>query len=80
MIAGRSEKEAERLALASPLLAADEGMDSEPDRVDPLTTGTPELRATPKAERDIREQGPKSQEALASGRTQAAALSERQIL
>ena len=73
MIAGR-------LALAPPLLAADGGMDSEPDRVDPLTTGTLNLRATPTAERDIREQGPKLQAALAAGRTQAVALSERQIL
>ena len=80
MIADRSVKEAERLALAPPLLAADGGMDSEPERVDPLTTGTLKLRATPTAERDIREQGPKLQAALAAGRTQAVALSERQIL
>ncbi len=80
MIACLSVKEAERLALAWPPLAADGGTDSESDRVDPLTTGTLELRVTLRAARDIREQGRKLQTALAARRTQAVALSERQVL
>ncbi len=78
MIAGLSATEAG--PLASQLLAADGGMGSEPDRVDPLTTGIQELRAPPNAARDIREQGRKSQAALAAGRTRAVALSAGQIL
>ncbi|MDE2791364.1 MAG: hypothetical protein OXI81_13220 [Paracoccaceae bacterium] len=79
MIAGLSVTEAERLASAWPLLAADGETVSETDGVDRLATGTLDLRMTPGAARDVRNLCRELQAVLSAGQTQAVASSERQI-